>query len=70
MENNIVWIAEITDKNFCCNGCRGTDIFRVFSSERTATDWAITHTEKRREEIPWTEFEWEVYALTLDQPNA
>ena len=70
MENNIVWAAEIIDKNYCCNGCRGIINFKVFSSERLATDWAIQTHDQASKAYEWGEYDWEVYALTLDQPNA
>lgn len=71
MENNIVWIAEIIDTDYCCAGSRGIVKVKAFSTEKNAIDWAITTAEAWGNE--WTEpyeFKWEVYALTLDQPNA
>jgi len=68
MENNIVWIADII--------CKDNDSvifrkFRVFSTEKNATDWAIKKIDKFTLEDQFDDtFEWEVYALTIDQPNA
>jgi hypothetical protein len=67
MENNIVWIAKVIQRD----NDWVSEKFRVFSTERNATDWAIKRTDtlKAKDQFGDT-FDWEVYALTLDDPDA
>ena len=67
MENNIVWIAKVIQRD----NDWVSEKFRVFSTERNATDWAIkrTYTLKAKDQFGDT-FDWEGYALTLDDPDA
>lgn len=67
MENNIVWIAEVIRRDNEWVSRK----FRVFSTERNATDWAIKRIDTLKAEDQFGDtFDWEVYARTLDDPDA
>ena len=67
MENNIVWIAKVIQRD----NEWVSEKFRVFSTERKATDWAIKRIDTLKAEDQFGDtFDWEVYALTLDDPDA